>query len=364
MFLLCNSFHLERPLEQYIYTSIDVNYSSDVNIDEPGVGYAEALAAELKWQLKQRNISGAALGGMLQIGQRTISQWLNGRNKIPFAFAYSAALVMGARPGSLFKLAEQRYELENPLLVTGNPEPREPSLLSPEELGARSNRFVQCVAAELRTQLNARGLSTRQIALTLGKAPSIAGDWLNGKKVLPVHFAYNICNALEFSVEHLVDLAEARIDRYPEDPDEVATHDRSDHSKYVSRTGLTPDEIGRRLRAILELKGFDESSAFDVVATTAASHGIRLTRSNWDDALTGVATPESSVLALIARALETPSSYLTDQDDDITARAEAEAELARVAAEAGVTNIAARGAHLSAESLREIANLVVKYIPK
>ncbi|QAB18314.1 hypothetical protein Leucomu_10650 [Leucobacter muris] len=335
-----------------------------MNVDEPGVGYAEALAAELKWQLKQRNISGSALGGMLQIGQRTISQWLNGRNKIPFTFVYSASLVMGARPGSLFKLAEQRYQTESPLLVTGNPDRRDPSQLSPEELGARSERFVQCIAAELRTQLSLRELSTRQIALTLGKAPSIAGEWLNGKKVLPVHFAYNVCQALGFPVEDLVDRAEARIDRYPEDPDEISLQNSGSTTALSSRASLSPGEVSRRLRAMLELKGLDGQSGFDTAAAAALSHGITLDRRTWDDALKGIAVPDASVLAEIAEALGAPADYLIAEDDDITERAEAEAELARVAAEAGVTNIAARGAHLSAESLREIANLVNRYIPK
>lgn len=327
---------------------------------DQGPRFAEALAAELKWQLKRIDITPTAMSKMLDVPSQTVGLWLNGRSKIPFTFVFAAAAVAGMQPSSLFGLAATRMTTENPPLVSGDPIWREPSALSPAELKHRSDRFLQCVAAELRTQLASRNISVRQISIKLGKAPSVTGEWLNGRKVLPVYFAFNVCNAINVSIVDLVDRAEERIDLYPEDPDEVSAVDSKDNT----RTTLSPVETGRRLKALLEIIGLDEQSGFAQVASKIKAHGGELDIQLWNDVLTGALVPPVSVLKQIAEALGAPIDYLVDEDDDITERAEAEAELARVAAEAGVTNIAARGAHLSAESLREIANLVVKYIPK
>ncbi|MBS3182344.1 hypothetical protein [Leucobacter manosquensis] len=333
-----------------------------MNTDEPGASFAQALAAEQKWQLRGLSISGSALAGMLQIGTRTLTQWLNGRNKIPFAFVYSACLVTGIRPSSLFKLAERRLKKTDPSLISGSLERTEPSTLSPDELQARGVRFIQCVSAELRTQLAARDISVRQIALRLRKAPAVAGEWLSGKKTIPVHFAYNVCRAIDFSIAELVDRAEARIDLYPEDEDEVAKTEISSRGE-TTRTALSPDEISRRLRALLELKGMDETSGYEAVRDTAVHRHVAIERVEWDIFLKGTMAPDRKVIAAIADALDAPLDYLTVDNEEVTARVEAEAALARVAANAGVKNIAARGTSLSPETLREIANLIGR-LPK
>lgn len=333
-----------------------------MNVDEPGAGYAEELATELKWQLKHLNISASALAGMLQIGQRTIGQWLNGRNKIPLTFVYSASLVMGVKPGSLFELAEKRLNTDEPMLTTGNPERQEPSTLTPEELRIRSERMLQCVGAELRTQLAERDISVRQIALRLGKAPTNASDWLYGRKALPVHFAYNICSSIDFPIRELIERAEARIDLYPEDADEKSGSEMKS-TEYSTHAALQPSEISRRLLALVEIKGLDEASAFEAVREAAQQGNVIIERSDWDAALNGSAAPDHKILDAVATAFGTQIDYLTVEDEAVTARVEAEAALARVAKMAGVKNIAARGASLSPETLRGIASLIDK-LPK
>lgn len=349
-------------MEQYIYTPNDVKYSSDVNVDEPGASFAEALAAEQKWQLRGLSISGSALAGMLQIGTRTLTQWLNGRNKIPFTFVYSACLVTGIKPSSLFKLAERRLKKSEPSLVSGNLERTEPSTLTPDELRTRGVRFIQCISAELRTQLAARDISVRQIALRLGKAPAVAGEWLSGKKVIPVHFAYNVCKAIDLPIAELVDRAEARIDLYPEDDDEVVRTETFSRGESPC-SALSSNETSRRLRALLELKGMDEGSGYEAVRDRAMKRRVTIDRAEWDTVLEGTTAPDRKVIVAIADALGAPLDYLTVDDEEVTARVEAEAALARVAAKAGVKNIAARGTRLSAETLREIANLIGR-LPK
>lgn len=333
-----------------------------MNVDEPGAGYAEELATELKWQLKHLNISASALAGMLQIGQRTIGQWLNGRNKIPLTFVYSASLVMGVKPGSLFELAEQRLNTDEPMLTTGNPERQEPSTLTPEELRTRSDRMLQCVGAELRTQLADREISVRQIALRLGKAPTNASEWLYGKKALPVHFAYNICVSIGFPIRELIERAEARIDLYPEDADEKSQSEM-DSLEYSTHSTLQPSEISRRLLALVEVKGMDEESAYEAVRVAGQQRSVTIDRSAWAAVLDGSAAPDHNILDAVAAAFGTPVDYLTVEDEEVTARVEAEAALARVAKVAGVKNIAARGASLSPETLRGIASLIDK-LPK
>ena len=334
-----------------------------MNNDEPGTSYALALATELKWLLRQADITTSALSDALDIGQRTIGQWLNGNRRIPFTFVYSAALVMGARPSSLFRLADLRLETENPVLVTGNPEWRPATKLTADEISARSARFVQCVAAELRTQLSYKELSTRQVALRLGKAPSVAGEWLNGRKVVPVHFAYNVSQLLDVPINELVDNAEARIDLYPEDPDEVPSPEAALDTTAAGSNDLTPGDIGRRLRALLKLKDMSEEQGFDVVSAAAKRRGFQAKPDQWAAALNGSATPDHHLLAAAAEALDTPLDYLTSGDEQVTAQAEAQAALTDAAREMGITKIAARGASLSPETLMEIANLVKLHIP-
>lgn len=329
--------------------------------NDQGTRYAEALASELKWQLKGQDITGSTVAAMLDVAPQTVGVWLNGRSKIPFTFAYTAALVMGARPSSLFELADKRLATESTLLTTGTPEMREPTNLTPEQLQARGLRFLDCVAAELRTQLADNDMSVRQVALKLGKAPTVAGEWLSGKKVLPVHFAYNICQTVGLPIGDLVDRAEARIDLYPEDDDEVqnTTTDLGE-----STPPLPPRELSRRLRALLEIQRLDDTQGLDLVLEAAGSLNVQIDPAQWTAALDGNAVPSRSFLEVVGEAFETPLDYLTIDDDDVTTRVEAEAELARAATEAGVTTIAARGPHLSTQTLLEIANLVNRYIPK
>lgn len=329
--------------------------------NDQGTRYAEALASELKWQLKGLDITGSTVAGMLDVAPQTVGVWLNGRSKIPFTFAYTAALVMGARPSSLFELADKRLATESTLLTTGTPEMREPTNLTPEQLQTRGLRFLDCVAAELRTQLADSDMSVRQVALKLGKAPTVAGEWLSGKKVLPVHFAYNICQTVGLPIGDLVDRAEARIDLYPEDDDEFqnATTELSE-----STPPLPPRELSRRLRALLEIQRLDDAQGLDLVMEAAGSLNVQIEPEQWTAALDGNAVPSRAFLEVVGEAFETPLDYLTIDDDDVTTRVEAEAELARAATEAGVTTIAARGPHLSTQTLLEIANLVNRYIPK
>lgn len=63
------------------------------------------------------------------------------------------------------------------------------------------------------------------------------------------------------------------------------------------------------------------------------------------------------------KRLELPLDYLTIDDDDVTTRVEAERSW-RARRPRPVTTIAARGPHLSTQTLLEIANLVNRYIPK
>lgn len=328
--------------------------------NDQGARYAESLASELKWQLKSLDITGSTVAAMLNVAPQTVGVWLNGRSKIPFTFAYTAALVMGAQPSSLFALADKRLETESTLLTTGTPVMQEPTTLSPEQLQARGLRFLDCVAAELRTQLADNDMSVRQVALKLGKAPSVAGEWLSGKKVLPVHFAYNICQTVGLPIEDLVDRAEARIDLYPEDDDEA----QITSTDLASTPPLPPSELSRRLRALLEIQRLDDAQGLELVLDAAASLDVQIDPAQWTAALDGTAAPSKAFLAVVGEAFETPLDYLTIEDDEVTTRVEAEAQLARAATEAGVTTIAARGPHLSTQTLLEIANLVNRYIPK
>lgn len=328
---------------------------------DQGVRYAEALASELKWQLRGLDITGSTVAAMLNVAPQTVGVWLNGRSKIPFTFAYTAALVIGARPSSLFTLADKRLESESTLLTTGTLEMRAPTNLTPEQLQARGIRFLDCVAAELRTQLADHDMSVRQAALKLGKAPTVAGEWLSGKKVLPIHFAYNICHIVGLSVGDLVERAEARIDRYPEDDDEIQ---HTSVEPDDSTPPLPPRELSRRLRALLEIQGLDDSQGLNLVQEAAASLNVEIDPAEWTAALDGSGAPSRQFLEVVGEAFETPLDYLTIEDDEVTTRVEAEAQLARAATEAGVTTIAARGPHLSTQTLLEIANLVNRYIPK
>lgn len=328
--------------------------------NELGELFASAVAAELKWQLKRISMSAATLSKMVGVAPQTVGLWLNGKSKIPFSFVYMASLVSGMAPSSLFALAEIRLQTENPMLISGDPEWRDPVALTPAELQHQGNRFLQCVAAELRTQLAEQDLSVRQVSIRLGKAPGIAGDWITGRKVIPIYFAYDICTVLGISITQLVTDAEARIDLYPEDPDEQATEEAS-APKDGDTTQLTASEAGRRIQALLEINSLDPDHAFSRIV---ADHPGVITRQDWDNLIAGRSVPSVEALSAVSNALGAPNDYLLEDDADLTNRVEAEAELARVAAEAGVKNIAARGGQLSAESLHAIANLVTRYIDK
>lgn len=128
-------------------------------------------------------------------------------------------------------------------------------------------------------------------------------------------------------------------------------------------SAITPTELGRRMRVLVDSHPLDDEGAYRLAATAAARGGTWLSHTDWEDVLNGNGSLEASVLTVIAVAFDVPPEYLLVDDDEPARRTEAEAVLARAAADAGVSRVAARGS-LSPEAMREIAALITRRIPK
>ena len=131
----------------------------------------------------------------------------------------------------------------------------------------------------------------------------------------------------------------------------------------VSSAGVSPTELGRRMHALIDLHALDDEGAYRLASAAAARGGTWLSHMDWEAVLNGSGSLEAPVLAVIATAFEAPAEYLLVEDKELANRIEAEAVLARAAADAGVSRVAARGP-LSPEAMREIAALMTRRIPK
>lgn len=131
----------------------------------------------------------------------------------------------------------------------------------------------------------------------------------------------------------------------------------------VSSAGIAPTELGRRMHVLLDVRALDDESAYRLASAATTRGGTWLSHRDWEAVLNGSGSLEAPVLSAIAAAFEVPAEYLLVEDKELSNRIEAEAVLARAAADTGVSRVAARGP-LSPESAREIAALMTRWIPK
>lgn len=324
-----------------------------------GDRFAACLADELKGQLSYLGFTVSATARLTKEAQPTLSNWLNRKTRMPIAFVYSACRLMGVSLPDLFNLAEERMDTPTPMLMTGVLDRSEPTTLLPDELHERGDLFADCLAAELKAQLSAHNLSVWQIGQETGHSRTASGQWLNGQRVIPVAFAYSACEFVGISIADLVEQAERRMGEFVDEDEQW----EGSVSSTASDGTLPPDIVGRRLRALLGLRRQNPESAYSLVASAVSRSGSWLEHETWDSVLNGRGDVDASTLLVIAEALGQSASFFTDPDPEVTDRIEAEATLAKAAAEAGVKRIAARG-ELTPEGLRKIAALVDKYVPK
>jgi transcriptional regulator with XRE-family HTH domain len=178
-----------------------------------GKDFALSLAAELKWQLTSDRLKGSALARGFGLTQSSVSNWLNGISPVPLSFAFAACDSMGSEFPDLLALAEKRSTEDSTLLITGDlghMHSRAPLALDSYE---RGEMFVDFLAAELKSQIRGRGFSLRQMSKRTDHSPSLIGIWLNGKRPIPTHFAYNACNTIGVSIVDLAKRAERQMSK-------------------------------------------------------------------------------------------------------------------------------------------------------
>ena len=176
--------------------------------------FTDCLATELKWQVVGAGARIDALAAATGEAPSTVSLWLNTQRTIRLRFVYTACRFLGVHVADLFRMAERRLSAETPLLMTGILERHKPAAVEPKALRESGVLFVDCVAAELRVQLEDRGISVWQAGPATGHSRVAAGQWLRGERAVPVQFAFEVCALIGLEIGELADLAEARMSQF------------------------------------------------------------------------------------------------------------------------------------------------------
>ena len=176
--------------------------------------FAACLATELKWQIVGAGVRFDTLAAAADEAPSTVSLWLNAQHAIRLRFVYAACRALGVNVAELFRLAEKRLVAEQPTLMTGPLKRHEPTTPPPKALRGEGNLFVDCVAAELRVQLEGRGISVWQAGPETGHSRVAAGQWLRGERAVPAQFAFEVCALIGLEIGELAELAEARMSQF------------------------------------------------------------------------------------------------------------------------------------------------------
>lgn len=79
------------------------------------------------------------------------------------------------------------------------------------ELGKRAKLFGKFVCSELKGAIVAHGHTQEEVAKATQRQKANISRWLNGKPVIPVEVAYEICDYIGVSLQTLVGRAEQRV---------------------------------------------------------------------------------------------------------------------------------------------------------